>query len=278
MILGCGDSDSRTVDAPLPSLFDAAAERVNDAPADAWADAAEAARRDVSADQIVCPAGATEADCRTCGATLPSGCDRVCPAVDCSGYPRPAECDDVCARKCCACQASVGMTPRWQAPVLPCTTVCGDMLERWEAYLADPAMVACRVNSDCTVVGGQPRLDPCNGHSAIGYCGRAVNAAAYAASPAANLETEFPASCPDHKAYDCGPPGYGCINGKCTIGGWLCCNCPPDAGPDVPMSRPDGASEAGGVEAKGGEAGTSETAAGDVGSSEAGRSEAGGSG
>ena len=80
------------------------------------------------------------------------------------------------------------------------------MLSRWEAYLADPAMVACTTRpADCIVVGGQPALDPCDGNSTIGYCGRAVNAAAYAASPAPSLETEFAATCPDHQAYDCGP-------------------------------------------------------------------------
>jgi hypothetical protein len=104
------------------------------------------------------------------------------------------------------------------------------MLSRWEGYLADPAMVACTTSSDCIVVGGQPAMDPCNGHSTIGYCGKAANAAAYRASPAASLETEFAATCAEHKAYDCGPGYAACTNGQCTIAGFGCCfGCARDA-------------------------------------------------
>jgi hypothetical protein len=136
------------------------------------------------------------------------------------------------------------------------------MVSRWDAYLADPAMVACTTRSDCIVVGGQPAMDPCNGHSTIGYCGKAANAAAYRASPASNLETEFAATCTDHEAHDCGPGVATCTNGKCTMEGWACCHCPPDAGrPDAPLTA-DGGAEVGWGEAGSGEAGGGEAGAG----------------
>ena len=149
------------------------------------------------------------------------------------------------------------------------------MLSRWEAYLADPAMVSCTTRSDCIVVGGQPPLDPCNGHSTIGYCGKAANAAAYAASPAPSLEAEFPATCPDHKGYDCGPAYPNCKNGKCIIEGYGCCHCPPpDASPDLPIGQRDGAWD--GAEASGSEAGGPDVATPETGGGEAGSPEAGG--
>lgn len=99
-------------------------------------------------------------------------------------------------------------------------------------------------------------MDPCNGYSTIGYCGVAANAAAYRASPAANLETEFASSCQDHTGYDCGPGHATCTNGMCTVQGWGCCLCQPDAGnpvkPDAPLTSNDGGSEASGNEAGGG--------------------------
>jgi len=105
-------------------------------------------------------------------------------------------------------------------------------------------------------------MDPCNGHSTIGYCGKAANAAAYRASPASNLETEFAATCTDHEAHDCGPGVATCTNGKCTMEGWACCHCPPDAGrPDAPLTA-DGGAEVGWGEAGSGEAGGGEAGAG----------------
>ena len=136
------------------------------------------------------------------------------------------------------------------------------MLSRWEAYLADPAIVACTTSDDCTVVGGQPAMDPCNGHSTIGYCGMAANAATYRASPAASLETAFAATCTGHIGYDCGPGYATCTNGKCTIAGFACCfGCNRDAAapekPDAPFTPYDAHGEAGngGGEAGGEEAG-----------------------
>jgi hypothetical protein len=169
----------------------------------------------------------SETDCQRCGPTLPVSCQRTCPTVDCSVYPLPAECAEMCSgASCCAC-AYGPSTPeyRWQVPYPPlkCGTACSDMLSRWEGYLADPAMVACTTSSDCIVVGGQPAMDPCNGHSTIGYCGKAANAAAYRASPAASLETEFAASCTGHTGYDCGPGYAACTDGKCVIAGFGCC-------------------------------------------------------
>jgi hypothetical protein len=160
---------------------------------------------------------------------------------------------------------------------------CNDMLASWEAYLADPAMVACVTPGDCVVVGGQPALDPCNGHSTIGYCGRAANAAAYRASPAASLETEFAAGCPGHIGFDCGPGYATCTNGKCTIAGFSACN-PPPPRPEAPDARSTpnepgreaGISEAGGGEAGTGEAGVGEAGSGETGVGEAGASETGG--
>ena len=162
---------------------------------------------------------------------------------------------------CCACTRITGDIYYWQAPQLrpQCGTACSDMISRWQGYLADPAMVACTGAADCTVVGGQPAMDPCNGHSAIGYCGVAANASAYRASPAASLEAEFAANCPNHTGFDCGPGHATCSNGKCTVQGWGCCLCQPDAGrdlaSDVPVPSSDGRlqpSEAGGGEAGGG--------------------------
>lgn len=181
-------------------------------------------------------------------------------------YPVPTECAAVCAgANCCTCTRLTGDIYYWQAPQLrpQCGSACSDMISRWQGYLADPAMVTCTTATDCTVVGGQPAMDPCNGHSTIGYCGVAANAAAYRASPAANLETEFASSCKDHTGYDCGPGHATCTNGTCTVQGWGCCLCQPDSGtsgrPDVPFTSNDGggevrASEAG-AEAGGNEAG-----------------------
>jgi len=180
-----------------------------------------------------CLEGASESDCQLCGATLPSECSQVCPAVDCSTYPPPAACAPLCAgAACCTCERVAGDIYDWQTPqVAPqCGTNCTDMLARWNSYLTAPAMSACHQASDCIVVGGQPSLDPCNGHSAIGYCGVAANAAAYQASPAAGLETAFAATCRDHVAFDCGPGYATCTSGKCVIEGWACCMCQPDGG------------------------------------------------
>jgi hypothetical protein len=72
--------------------------------------------------------------------------------------------------------------------------------------------------------------DPCNGHSTIGYCGKAVNGAAYRVSPAASLETQFAATCTGHIGFDCGPGYAVCTDGKCTIAGFGCCfGCSRDA-------------------------------------------------
>ena len=119
---------------------------------------------------------------------------------------------------------------------------CAEMVERWQGYLADPAMIACSSAADCTVVGGQPLQDPCNGHSTIGYCGSAANAAAYRASPASKLETDFAATCPNHIGYDCGPGYAACTDGMCTIAGFGCCfGCNRDAAiPEPPDGQLDG--------------------------------------
>ena len=209
-------------------------------------------------DRMTCPAGASESDCQRCGPTLPSGCKQVCPSVDCSVYPVPAECAAVCSGStCCACAHS------WQLPQVPvqCGNACSDMVSRWQSYLADPAMVACATASDCVTVGGQPFMDPCNGYSTIGYCGVAANAAVYRASPAAGLETDFSLNCKDHIGFDCGPGFPECIAGKCVLQHWGCCMCHPDAGsaaiPDAPVSV-----EAGAVEAGAGEAGADEAGSG----------------
>ena len=59
----------------------------------------------------------------------------------------------------------------------------------------------------------------------------AANAAAYRASPASALESQFAASCPDSRAFDCGPGHVACTDGKCTMAGWGCCmGCSRDAG------------------------------------------------
>jgi hypothetical protein len=181
-----------------------------------------------------CLPGASDSDCQLCGPTLPSDCTQVCPSVDCSVYPVPSECSGVCSgATCCTCNRLSGDIYYWQLPQLPpqCGSACSDMLARWESYLADPGMVACSSASDCTVVGGQPSMDFCNCHTAIGYCGKAANAATYHASPAANLETEFASTCTGHAACDCGPGYATCTNGKCTIAGFGCCfGCGTDAG------------------------------------------------
>ena len=105
-------------------------------------------------------------------------------------------------------------------------------------------------------------MDPCNGHSTIGYCGMAANAATYRASPAASLETAFAATCTGHIGYDCGPGYATCTNGKCTIAGFACClGCNRDTAasekPDAPFTPYDAHGEAGngGGEAGGEEAG-----------------------
>ena len=202
----------------------------------------------VQSDQVACPAGASDNDCQLCGTALPSSCQQVCPSVNCNVHPVPAECAAVCAgANCCTCTRVVGDIYYWQTPQLrpQCGSACSDMISRWEAYLADPTMVACTTASDCVVVGGQPFWDPCSDrYSTIGYCGRAANAAAYGASPAASLETEFASSCTNHIAADCGPGYPECISGKCVLRRWGCCLCPPDAGtgrgPDVPVTANDG--------------------------------------
>jgi hypothetical protein len=182
-----------------------------------------------------CLPGASDSDCQLCGPILPSDCSQVCPAVDCSNYPVPAECTAICGgATCCTCNRVANDIYYWQPPQLPpqCGSSCTDMLSRWDSTLQDPALVTCASPSDCTVVGGPPITDPCNGHSTIGACGVAVNAVAYLASPAASLESRFvTASCPNHMAYDCGPGHATCSDGKCVIAGFGCCGgCSPDGG------------------------------------------------
>jgi hypothetical protein len=269
-LASCTDSGKpRSPDGPLPpDGFDAAADAPNQSVAEPPPDTARDIARDVAAEQSPCPSGMSETDCHRCGPTLPSYCERTCPAVDCTVYPLPAECVEVCAgANCCTCDyLSTAPEFGWQVPrpSMQCGTACTDMLSRWEAYLADPAMLACTTWSDCIVVGGQPAMDPCNGHSTIGYCGKAANATTYRASPAADLETAFAATCTDHKAYDCGPGYATCTNGKCTIAGFGCCvGCNRDAAaaemPDAPFApNDDTRGEAGGGEAGGGEAGGGE--------------------
>lgn len=103
--------------------------------------------------------------------------------------------------------------------------------------MADPSMTACTTSNDCTVVGGQPRIDPCNGGVAIGGCGVAANAVVYQASDAPALETQYPEQCPlAPKAYDCGPGSATCSQSKCVIQGWGCCfGCSRDGGLSMPV-------------------------------------------
>lgn len=146
---------------------------------------------------------------------------------------------------------------------------CTEMLSRWEGYLAEPAMLGCTTASDCIVVGGQPATDPCNGHSTIGYCGKAANATAYPGSPAASLETAFAASCTGHVGYDCGLGRAFCSNGACTITIESFVGCFPNRGLDASIIF---ATDVSG-EVRGERAG--DKPAGEAGGSEAGGKEAG---
>lgn len=135
---------------------------------------------------------------------------------------------------------------------------CSAMAEQWDNYVSTPAVTACTTSSDCIAVGGQPAEDPCNGHSAIGGCGAAVNAKAYAGSFAARMEQSFPASCPDHRAYDCSPAYAECLGGRCVVRLAGCCGgCRPDAAPDlrvdVPFTPRDTSGEVASCEAGGSE-------------------------
>jgi len=179
-----------------------------------------------------CLPGATQSDCQLCGPDLSGTCQRACPKVDCSVYPVPAACAEVCAgATCCECQPSFGNEYFWREPQVPpqCGTACSDMVSKWTGYLADPGLTACTIASDCIVVGG-PHGCEC-GRSLSG-CGRAANATAYRASPAATLETQYRGSCTQgFDACDCGPGYPDCVNGTCTVTSWGCCMCPPgDAG------------------------------------------------
>jgi hypothetical protein len=183
-----------------------------------------------------CLAGATELDCQRCGAPG-SGCERACPSVDCSVYPPAPECTSLCGKDtCCACTPSFGNEYLWLRPqsAIVCGTPCSDMYARWQASMAEPAMKACTSPADCTLVGGQPSLDPCNGHSTVGGCGVPANAAAYQGSPAAALEIQYFNQCPRATmAFDCGLGSATCLQGRCVVYGFACCNCPPPPTPDA---------------------------------------------
>jgi hypothetical protein len=178
-----------------------------------------------------CLPGATQSDCQLCGPDLSSTCQRACPKVDCSVYPVPAGCAAVCSgATCCECQRSFGNEYFWRSPLLPiaCGTACSGMVSTWTGYLADPGLTACTTATDCIVVGGPSYCD-CG--PSLGGCGRAVNAAAYRASPAATLESQFRSSCSQgFNACDCGPGFPDCVDGTCTVTRWGCCMCAPDAG------------------------------------------------
>jgi len=180
-----------------------------------------------------CLPGATQSDCQLCGPDLSGTCQRACPTVDCSVYPVPAECAAVCSgATCCECQLSFGNEHFWRSPQVPpqCGTACSDIVSKWTGYMADPGLTACTIASDCIVVGSTPSYCDC-GKSVAG-CGRAANATAYSASPAATLETQYRGSCTQgFDACDCGPGYPDCVNGTCTLTRWGCCMClPADAG------------------------------------------------
>jgi hypothetical protein len=182
-----------------------------------------------------CLPGATQSDCDLCGSNVPSACEVACPTVDCSVYPVPAACAAVCSgATCCECQMSFGNEYFWRQSLGPpqCGTACSDMVSKWTGYMADPALTACATASDCVVVGSTPTYCDCG--KSVGGCGRAANAAAYRASPAATLEIQYRSSCTQgFDACDCGPGYLDCVNGTCTVTRWGCCMCPPpDAGRD----------------------------------------------
>ena len=183
-----------------------------------------------------CLRGATALECQRCGSAS-AACSQACPAVDCNVSPAPAECTTVC-KTCCSCGLAYANTYFWTSSysAIPCSTDCSDTYARWLALMAEPAMTACTGASDCTVVGGQPSMDPCNGGVAIGGCGVAANAAAYQASAAPALEAQYPVQCLAPKAYDCGPGHATCSQGKCVIQGWGCCfGCSLGGDPSTPV-------------------------------------------
>jgi hypothetical protein len=179
-----------------------------------------------------CLPGATSSDCQLCGPDLSSTCKLACPKVDCSVYPVPAACAEVCSgATCCECQREIGNEYFWRSPLLPipCGTACSDMLSKWAGYMADPSLTACTVSSDCLMVGSTPEY--CNCGKSVGGCGRAANATAYRASPAATLEIRYLGSCTQgFDACDCGPGYPECVNGTCTVTHSGCCMCAGDAG------------------------------------------------
>jgi hypothetical protein len=125
---------------------------------------------------------------------------------------------------------------------------CEALGEMWDSLVYTPAMTACAAPDDCIAVGGQPPDDPCNGHSAIGYCGAAVNAKAYYGSFAPRLESSFAASCTNRVAHDCSPAYAECFGGRCVVRFAGCCGgCRPDAswfeGRDAPETPIDGGHE-----------------------------------
>ena len=195
-----------------------------------------------------CLPGATALDCQRCGSAS-SACSQACPAVDCRVSPAPAECTTVCTT-CCTCGLAYSNTYFWtgQYSNIPCSTVCSDNYARWLQLMADPAMTACTTSGDCTVVGGQSRMDPCNGGVAIGGCGVAANAAAYQASAAPPLEKQYFQQCPHApKAYDCGLGYATCSQGKCVIENWACCfGCTHDGGLFTPVDASQDAANGGG--------------------------------
>jgi hypothetical protein len=75
-------------------------------------------------------------------------------------------------------------------------------------------------------------MDPCNGYPSIGYCGRAANAKAYAASKGPGWEDSFARQCPNHRAFDCGPAVADCVAGLCTVYNLSCFFRPQDAAVD----------------------------------------------
>lgn len=251
--LGPGSPDS-LAEPPGSSATDASAEASPDAAAtepgspDAQADASTSLSTDASVDSPDVPAarpdsdaglclpGATQADCDLCREKVWSiDCPRACPKVDCSQYPVPAECAEVCAgAPCCSCkQPSAGSDDYrvWTMAQVLCGTECSGLRAKYKKVWADPRMTACTTPSDCSFIGA---AFDCDAVYSLTDCGLAGNWAAYNASEAPALERQFKtAGCKDKGMSDCGGPGQvDCVEGLCTVTAWSSdCSAPPrDAG------------------------------------------------
>jgi len=270
VLIGCGGgkaappkddaADIDTSAVPPPNASDGSLDGSADLPFSSaevgHSDARVEAARDLAIEATppsgtgTCLPGATALDCQRCGSANVAVCPQACPAVDCSVSPAPAECTTVC-KTCCICIQAYANDYVWTGPnsPIPCSTFCSDTYSHWLDLMADPAMTACAAPGDCTVVGGQPPMDPCNGGVAIGGCGVAANAAAYQASAAPALEAQYPQQCPGaSKAYDCGPGHATCLQGRCVMEGWGCCfGCNRDSGPLTPADAGPNASDSRGL-------------------------------